>query len=154
MKDTQNDIFIAFIVAVLQQTEPLPAAVQLEFNKLDENCTVKDIFTLNKLHPPLLAAYKNNRIWLKNHSNERSKGLDVLPDSEFEKENTTNPESDNAASDISDLTDLPKIINQIDTKVQPRGLKKFIGQILQARDSVQASRDTILSSIVDNLAHD
>ena len=148
MKDTQNDIFTAFIVAVLQQTEPLPAAVQLEFNKLDENCTVNDIFTLNKLHPPLLAAYENNRVWLKNHSNERSKGSDVLPDSEFEKENTTNPESDNAASDISDLTDLPKIINQIDTKVQPRGLRKFIGQILQARDSVQASRDTILGNIL------
>ena len=148
MKDTQNDIFTAFIVAVLQQTEPLPAAVQLEFNKLDENCTVNDILTLNKLHSPLLAAYENNRVWLKNHSNERSKGSDVLPDSEFEKENTTNPESDNAASDISDLTDLPKIINQIDTKVQPRGLRKFIGQILQARDSVQASRDTILGNIL------
>ena len=78
MKDTQNDIFTAFIVAVLQQTEPLPAAVQLEFNKLDENCTVNDILTLNKLHSPLLAAYENNRVWLKNHSNERSKGSDVL----------------------------------------------------------------------------
>jgi hypothetical protein len=89
-----------------------------------------------------------------NHSNERSKGLDVLPDSEFEKENTTNPEIDNAASDISDLTNLPKIIEKIDTKVKPRGLRKILGKILQAGDSVQASRDTILSSIADSFAHD
>lgn len=154
MKDAQDDIFTAFIVAVLQQTEPLPAAVQLEFNKLDENYTINDILKLNKLHPPLLDAYQKNRVWLKNHSNERSKGLDVLPDSEFEKENTTNPEISNVASDISDLTNLPKIINEIDTKVKPRGLRQFLGKILQAGDSVQASRDTILSSIADSFAHD
>ena len=154
MTNNNDDIFTAFIGAVLQQTEPLPAAVQLEFNKIDESFTIIDVERLAELHHPLLAAYEKTHNWLVSHSNERSKGLDVLPDSEFEKENTTNPESDNAASDISDLTNLPKIINQIDTKVQPRGLRKFIGQILQARDSVQASRDTILSSIVDNLAHD
>ena len=145
---------IAFILAILQQTEQLPAPVQSEFNKISENFTIADIERLAELHPPLLAAYEDTHNWLMSHSNERSKGLDVLPDSEFEKENTTNPEIGNAASDISDLTDLPKIINQIDTKIKPRGLRKIIGQILQAGNSVQASRDTILSSIADNLAHD
>ncbi|PSB23192.1 hypothetical protein C7B69_14870 [filamentous cyanobacterium Phorm 46] len=148
MEDTQNDIFTAFIVAVLQQTEPLPAPVQLEFNKLDENYTINDILKLNQLHPPLLAAYQKNRVWLNNYSNEHSLGLDVLPDSEFEKENTTNPEISNAASDISDLTNLPKIIEKIDTKVKPRGLRQFLGKIFQAGDSVQASRDTILSNML------
>lgn len=154
MKNNKDNIFTAFIGAVLQQTEPLPAAVQSEFNKIDETFTIIDIERLAKLHPPLLAAYKDTHNWLINHSNERRKGLDVLPDSEFEKENTTNPEISNVASDISDLTNLPKIIEEIDTKVKPRGLRKILGKILQAGDSVQASRDTILSSIADSFAHD
>lgn len=148
MKNNNDDIFTAFIGAVLQQTEPLPAAVQSEFNKIDETFTIIDIERLTKLHPPLLAAYKDTHNWLINHSNERSKGLDVLPDSEFEKENTTNPEISNVASDISDLTNLPKIIEKIDTKVKPRGLRQFLGKILQAGDSVQASRDTILGNML------
>ena len=154
MNETQDEIFQAFIVALVQQIEPLPADVQSEFNKTDETCTVTDILRLTKLHPPLLAAYQNNRVWLKNHSNERSKGLDVLPDAESEINNTTNIETDNSASDISDLTNLPEIINQIETKVQPCGFQAFLGKILQAGDSVQASRDTILLSIADGLIHE
>jgi len=148
MKNNKDDIFTAFIGAVLQQTEPLPAAVQSEFNKIDETFTTIDIERLAELHPPLLAAYEETHNWLIYHSNERSLGLDVLPDSESEKENTTNTETGNIASDISDLTNLPKIIQQIDTKVKPRGLRQFLGKILQAGDSVQASRDTILSNML------
>ncbi|MEG4444350.1 hypothetical protein QUB47_19745 [Microcoleus sp. AT9_B5] len=154
MNDTQDEIFQAFIVALLQQTEPLPADVQSEFNKTDETCTVTEILRLTKLHPPLLAAYLKNRVWLKNHSSQRSKGLDVVPDAEFENNNTTNIETDNSASDISDLTNLPEIIKKIEDKVQPRGFGGFLRKILQARDSVKASRDTILLSIADGLAHE
>ena len=153
MNETQDEIFQAFIVALVQQIEPLPADVQSEFNKTDETCTVTDILRLTKLHPPLLAAYQNNRVWLKNHSNERSKGLDVVPDAESENNNTTN-QIDNIFSDISDLTNLPEILTQIKAKVQPRGFKAFLGKILQAGDSVQASRDTILLSIADGLIHE
>lgn len=56
MNDTQDEIFKAFIVALLQQTEPLPAAVQSECNKIGENFTIIDIERLAKSHPPLLAA--------------------------------------------------------------------------------------------------
>ncbi|MFB8795163.1 MAG: hypothetical protein U7126_13295 [Microcoleus sp.] len=154
MKDTQDEIFQAFIVAIFQQTEPLPADVQSEFNQTDENCTVTDILRLTKLHPPLLAAYQKNRVWLKNHSNECLAGLDCVPDAEFEINNTTNIETDNSASDISDLTDLPKILTQIESKIQSRGFKAFLGKILQAKDSVRASRDTILLSIADGFVHE
>jgi hypothetical protein len=154
MKNNNDDIFTAFIGAVLQQTEPLPAPVQSEFNKIDEAFTIIDIERLAELHPPLLAAFEETHNWLMYHSSERSKGLDVLPDSESEKENTTNPEISNAASEISDLKNLPIIINEIDIKVKPRGLRKILGKILQAGDSVQASRDTILSSIADSFTHD
>ncbi|MEG3987960.1 hypothetical protein QUA13_12575 [Microcoleus sp. S28C3] len=154
MNDTQDEIFQAFIVALLQQTEPLPADVQSEFNKTDETCTVTDILRLTKLHPPLLAAYQKNRVWLVNHSSQRNKGLDVLPNAEFENNNTTTTETDNTASDISDLTNLPEIINKIEAKVQPRGLGKFLRKLLQAGDSVQTSRDTILLSSADGFAHE
>jgi hypothetical protein len=145
MKDTQNEIFKAFIVALVQQTEPLPAAVQSEFNKIGETLTTIDIARLAELHPPLLAAYEEADIWLANHSNERNKGLDVLPNAESENNNTTNIETDNSASDISDLTSLPKIIKKIEEKIEPRGFGGFLRKILQAGDSVQASRDTILA---------
>ena len=142
MNDTQDEIFQAFIVALFQQTEPLPADVQSEFNKTDETCTINDILRLTKLHPPLLAAYLKNRVWLKNHSSQRSKGL--LPNDESEINNTTNTEIDNTSSDISDLPDLREIIKKTEEKSQPRGFKAFLIKILHAGDSVQASRDTIM----------
>ncbi|MEG4318152.1 MULTISPECIES: hypothetical protein [unclassified Microcoleus] len=58
MKDTQNEILKAFFVALYQQTEPLPAHVQLEFNKTAKNFKISDILRLKELHPPLLAAYE------------------------------------------------------------------------------------------------
>lgn len=152
MNDTQDEIFQAFIVALLQQTEPLPADVQSEFNKTDETCTVTDILRLTKLHPPLLAAYQKNRVWLKNHSSQRNKGLDCVPNAESENNHTN--EIDNIFSDISDLPDLPEILDKIDAKVQPRGLRKLLVKVLQAGDSVKASRDTILSSIADGFVHE
>ena len=154
MNDTQDEIFQAFIVALYQQTEPLPADVQSEFNKTDETCTINDILRLTKLHPPLLEAYQKNRVWLKHHSSQRSKGLDFVPNAEFENNNTTTTETDNTSSDISDLTNLPEIIKKIEAKVQPRGFGQLLTKILQAKDSVKASRDTILSLIANGLAHE
>jgi hypothetical protein len=143
MNDTQyDDIFQAFTVALLQQTEPLPATVQSECNKIDETLTIIDIERLAELHPPLLAAYEKAHGWLVKHSGERNKG--PRPNAEFEINNTTNTEIDNSASDISDLTDFSEILNQIESKVQSRGLREFLIKILQAGDSVQASRDRIL----------
>ncbi len=153
MNDTQyDDIFQAFTVALLQQTEPLPATVQSECNKIDETLTIIDIERLAELHPPLLAAYEKAHGWLVTHSGQRNKG--PRPNAEFEKNNTTNTEIGNNASGISDLTNLPKILTQIEAKVQPRGFKAFLGKILQAKDSVQASRDTILLSIADGFVHE
>ena len=152
MNDTQDEIFQAFIVALFQQTEPLPADVQSEFNKTDETCTINDILRLTKLHPPLLAAYLKNRVWLKNHSSQRSKG--PRPNAESEINNTTNTEIDNTSRDISDLPDLPELLDKMDSKIEPRGWKKLLGKILKAKDSVQASRDTILMSTADGFVHE
>jgi hypothetical protein len=154
MNDTQDEIFQAFIVALVQQTETLPPDVQSEFNKTDKTCTTTDILRLTKLHPPLLTAYQKNRVWLKNHSSQRNKGLGVVPNAEFENNNTTNIETDNSASDISDLTNLPEIIKKIEEKIEPRGFGGFLRKILQAGDSVQASRDTILLSSPDGFVHE
>jgi hypothetical protein len=142
MNDTQDEIFKAFIVALVQQTEPLPVTVQSECNKIDETLTIIDIERLAELHPPLLVAYEKAYGWLVTHSSQRSKG--PLPNAESEINNTTNTEIDNTSSDISDLKNLPEIIKKIEEKVQPGGLRGFLRKILQARDSVKASRDTIL----------
>ena len=152
MNDTQDEIFKAFIVALLQQTEPLPAAVQSECNKIGETFTIIDIERLAKSHPPLLAAYNEADGWLVNHSSQRSKG--PRQNAESEINNTTNTEIDNTSSDISDLTNLPEIIKKIEAKVQPRGCGELLTKIWQAKDSVKASRDTILSLIADGLAHE
>ena len=155
MNDTEdNEIFQAFTVALLPQTEPLPATVQSECNKIDETFTIIEIEKLAELHPPLLAAYEKAHGWLVTHGGQRNKGLDFVPNAEFENNNTTTTETDNTSSDISDLTNLPEIIKKIEAKVQPRGFGELLTKILQAKDSVKASRDTILSSIADGLAHE
>ena len=154
MNDTQDEIFKAFIVALLQQTKPLPAAVQSECNKIGETFTIIDIDRLAKSHPPLLAAYNEADGWLVNHSSQRSKGLDFVPNAEFENNNTITTETDNTSSDISDLTTSPEILKKIEAKVQPGGFGELLKKILQAKDSVKASRDTILSSIANGFAHE
>ncbi|NJK74470.1 MAG: hypothetical protein HC942_10805 [Microcoleus sp. SU_5_6] len=141
MKDTQNDIFTAFIVALFQQTESLPLEVQSEFNKIDETSPVTDILRLTKLHSPLLVAYKNNRIWLTKHSKQRNQKIGY---SDTAKQNATNTEIDKAASDIGALTNLLNCIDRIDPEVKQRGLRSVLENMLQSRDSVQASRDTII----------
>jgi hypothetical protein len=154
MKDTQNEILAAFFLALYQQTEPLPANVQLEFNKTDENFKISDIIRLKELYPPLLAAYQKNYSSLKNHSSQRSKGFP--PNAESEINNTTSTETPNTARDNSDLTKLnsQELLEKMGSKIEPRGLKKLLGEILKAKDSVQASRDKILSSIADGLFHE
>lgn len=152
MKDTQDEIFKAFIVALVQQTEPLPVTVQSECNKIDETLTIIDIERLAELHPPLLVAYEKAYGWLVTHSSQRSKG--PLPNAEFEINNTTNTEIENSARDISDLTNLPEIIKKIEEKIERRGFGEFLRKLLQAGDSVQASRDTILLSSVDGFIHE
>jgi hypothetical protein len=142
MKDTQNDIFTAFIVALFQQTESLPLEVQSEFNKIDETSPVTDILRLTKLHSPLLVAYKNNRVWLTKHSKQRNQKTGL--NSDIAKQNATNTEIDKVASDIGALTNLLKVIDKVEPKVKPRGLRSILENILQSRDSVQASRDTII----------
>jgi hypothetical protein len=134
MNDTQDEIFKAFIVALLLQTEPLPVTVQSECNKIDETLTIIDIERLAELHPPLLVAYEKAYGWLVTHSSQRSKG--PLPNAESEINNTTNTEIDNTSSDISDLPDLREIIKKIEEKSHPRGFKAFLIKLLHAGDSV------------------
>ena len=143
MKDTQNEILEAFFLALYQQTEPLPANVQLEFNKTDENFKISDILRLKELHPPLLAAYTKNYSFLRNHSSQRSKGLERKPNHTAEKNNNINYEIENSAGSNDDLPDVSKIIAQIDKT-----------EILQAVDSVQAIKDKILSLMAEGLDHE
>lgn len=143
----------AFILAVLQQTEQLPAPVQSEFNKINENFTIEDIETLVELHPSLLAAYEYADDCLMNGGNGRSKRSEALPD-ESEEDNTDNTELSNSvrSGDISDRKKLKQIINlTVEAKVKPR---KLLEEILEASDSVQAAKDKILSLIANGLAHD
>ncbi|MEP6488749.1 hypothetical protein NDI43_22725 [Microcoleus vaginatus GB2-A3] len=146
MKDTKNEILEAFFLALYQQTEPLPANIQLEFNKIDENFKISDLLRLKELYPPLLAAYTKNYSSLKNHSSQRSKGLSRKPNYQPENNNNINTEIHNSAGDISDLPDVLKIIDQIDKR-----------EIFQAVDSVQAMKDKIrngLSLIAQGLDHE
>lgn len=153
IQDDDDDIFQAFIVALLQQTESLPVTVQSECNKIDKTLTITDIERLAELHPPLLAAYEKAHGWLVTYSGQLRKG--PKPNAEFEINKTTNTEIGNNFRDINDLTDLPKIMNQIQVKVPPcGGFEAFLKKILQAKDSVKASRDTILPSIADGLVHE
>lgn len=143
---------IAFILAILQQTEQLPAPVQSEFNKISENFTIADIERLAELHPSLLAAYEYADDCLMNGDN-RSKKSEALPD-ESEEDNPSNTELSNIirSGDIIGRKNLKQIINTtVEAKVKPREL---LEEILKAGDSVQATKDRILSLIADHLRHE
>ncbi|MCC3527665.1 MAG: hypothetical protein JGK21_05135 [Microcoleus sp. PH2017_22_RUC_O_B] len=149
----ENHDIIAFILAVLQQTEQLPAPVQSEFNKISENFTIADIERLAELHPSLLAAYEYADDCLMNGDN-RSKRSDAKPD-ESEEDNPSNTELVNIirSGDITDRKNLNQIINTVEAQVKPGELKEFLKEILKAGDSVQATKK-ILSLIADRLHHE
>ena len=156
MKDIEDhDDIIALILALLQQTEQLPAAVQSEFKEISKSFTIADIERLAKLHPSLLAAYEYADDCLMNGGSERSKRSDTWK-YESEEDDTTNTELGNIirSGNISDRQKLNQIINTIEAKVKPRGFRVFLEEILQAGDSVQATKDRILSLIADGLAHE
>lgn len=142
---------IAFIIAVLQQTEQLPAPVQSEFNKISQNFTIADIERLVELHPSLLATYEYASDCL---MGDRSKKSEALPD-ESEEDNPSNTELVNIirSGDISDRKKLNQIINTMEAKVKPGELKEFLKEILKAGDSVQATKK-ILSLIANRLRHE
>jgi hypothetical protein len=144
MQDNKDEIFKAFIVAIIQQTEPLPAAVQSEFNKTGATFTTKDIRKLAKLHPPLQKSYQETRTWQTTHSGIRNKGKMVRPNSALEKEKTMNAEIDNTSSSISNLQSLPEIIEQIEQKVSSNKLTELIATIFSASDSIQAAQSFVL----------
>ena len=154
MNDTQDEIFKAFIVALLQQTKPLPAAVQSECNKIGETFTIIDIDRLAKSHPPLLAAYNEADGWLLNHSNECTQGFP--PNAESEINSTTSTETPNNVRDNSDLKklNLPELLDKMESEIERGGWKKLSGKIVKAKDSVQASLDTILSLIADGFSQE
>jgi hypothetical protein len=155
MKNMENHGITAFILAVLQQTEQLPAPVQLEFNKINENFTIEDIETLVELHPSLLAAYEYADDCLMNGGNGRSKRSDAWK-YESEEDHTAITELGNIIriGDISDRNNLNQIITTIEAKVKPGELKEFLKEILKSGDSVQATKDRILSLIADRLRHE
>ena len=144
MEDNKDEIVKAFIVAIIRQTEPLPAAVQSEFNKIGAAFTTIDILKLAKLHPPLQKSYQETRTWQTTHSSIRNKGKGVRPNSASEKQNTMNTELDNTSSSISNLQSLPEIIEQIEQKVSSNQLTELISKIFSASDSIQAAQSFVL----------
>lgn len=147
MKDAEADILKAFIAALTQQKEPLPAAVQNELNSLGKTFNTDKIESIAEKHAPLLSSYEAAHKWLVEHSSTRNKGKDFLPSSSSEKDNTSNTEIDNASSDIQDLKSLPEILAKIEERLDHKNLVTLGSEIFNTSDPVQSAKDAMFALI-------
>lgn len=142
MKDTEADILKAFIAALTQQKEPLPAAVQNELNSLSETLNTDQIDSIAMKHQPLKTSYEAAYNLLVEPSKTRNKGKDFVPDSSSEKDRTSNIEIDNASSDIHDLKSLPEILAKIEERLNNNeNLATLSSEIFNAPDAVQSAQE-------------
>lgn len=141
MKDSEADILKAFLAALIQQEEPLPASVQNELNSLGKTINTDKLESIAKDHPSLLTSYEKAHNLLTEQSSQRNKGKDFLPNSSSEKGNTNNTEIDNASSDIQDLKTLPKILAKIEERLERENLATLSSEIFNAPNPVQSAQE-------------
>lgn len=121
MQDVQDEIFQAFIMALCQQVENLPSAVQQECNKIGKNLTVIKTKKLANLHHPLLATEEEASVWSRIRSNKNT--------------------SDQIARDLRNVPNKElNLAEKIELQVQRGEFKQCLIELLQAEDSVQAAK--------------
>ncbi|QIZ73183.1 hypothetical protein [Oxynema aestuarii] len=140
MKDSDLQIFQAFLVALARQQNPLPDSIQAQINQLGDRPDSDAIDRLVDSYPPLQKVYSLVHAQLLDSSNHTRMGRDVLPDASFELENSKTTDVDNAASAIDDLTDLPTITEQIKQKIGKSQAQPAIANVCKSSDSVEQAK--------------
>ncbi|MCT7964305.1 hypothetical protein NG791_26865 [Laspinema sp. D1] len=134
MKDSDAIIVKAFLAALAQLSEPLPAPLQQQLQTISETERFTQLVLLARGYEPLKLAYQQANTQFIEQGNQHRKGLEFLPDSNLEEQNFDNSELDNASSDVSGLNSLPQII----AKIEQKWSTQEVSQILESPDPVEA----------------
>lgn len=116
MEELQLCYLQAFIVALAQQTSPLPEDIQNQLKQLTVNFEISKLIKLIEGYSPLYNKYKTVRNYLVNRAGERGKG--ILPDEESELKAVNPTDRSNVAGTIpaEDQKSLPEIIAKLEEK--------------------------------------
>lgn len=116
MKDA--NIVKAFIAALAQLEEPLPAEVQQQIQDIGKTERFARLSLLVKQHKPLEPAYKQARLYLVEHSNQQRKTSHFVPDATAETNNTDNTETDNFSMKTSEFNECEEVLKKIEANLQ------------------------------------
>jgi len=151
MKDADAIIVKAFLAALAQLSEPLPAPLQKELQTISETEQFTQLYLLTRKDERLKEAYKEANTQFTQQGNQQRKGLDILPDANFENQSRDNSEIDNASSDTSELKSLPEVIAKINEKWPGQPDIQSAKQILGSDNPVQSAKDLFLYPEIPNL---
>ena len=142
MKDHQAITLKAFLIALIQQTEPLPPDLQAKLNGLSQNL-LANLVKLDEIaiaHPNLVAPYEA-ALALLDSPHERSKGAINLGDSKENSSNIDNLWLDNTTP-FSESTNLEIVLSKL-KELPPKETLQFSQETTRAQDSVQHTKDNL-----------
>ncbi|AFY79876.1 hypothetical protein [Oscillatoria acuminata] len=150
MKDSDAIIVKAFLAALAQLSEPLPAHLQEELQTLSKTQKFTDLVLFARKHEPLKLAYQQANTQFTEQGNQYRKGLDILPDAYFEKASRDNSEIINVASDSSELNTLPKVLAKINERWPGQPDIQSVKQIFKSPNSVESAKTFLLYPEIPN----
>lgn len=140
MKDSDAIIVKAFLAALAQLSQPLPAHLQQQLQTLSETERFTQLSLLARGYEPLKEAYKQANTHFTQKGNQQRKGLEILPDSVLEESSRDNSEIDNSSSDTSELKSLPEVLDKINQRWPGQPDISFVKQIFKSPDPVQSAQ--------------
>lgn len=153
MKDA--NIVKAFIAALAQLNEPLPAEVQQQIQDIGKTERFSRLSLLAKQHKPLETAYQQARLYLVEHSNQQRKTSHFVPDATAETKNTDSTETDNVSMDTSKCNDCKQVLKAIEANLQTeepaqpwwQPLKAKAKEILCSQDAQESAKKFVYPDI-------
>lgn len=142
MKDYEAITLKAFLIALIQQTEPLPPELQAQLNDLSPDllANLPKLDEIAIAHPNLAAPYEAAIARL-DPVNERSKGAINLGDPKENSSNIDNLWLDNTTP-FSESTNLEIILSKL-KELPPEETLQFSQETTRAHDSVQHTKDNL-----------
>jgi hypothetical protein len=150
MKDSDAIILKAFLAALAQLSEPLPAHLQEQLQTLSETERFTQLSLLARGYKPLKDAYQQANTHFTQKANQQRKGLDILPDADLEECSRDNSEIDNTASDTSKLKSLPEVLEKINERWPGEPDIPFVKQIFKSPNPVQSAQTLNLYPEIPN----
>ncbi len=135
MKDTDKLILKAFLVALYQQTSPLPQEIQNKLNTIANSIDtqIDELDIIAEEYLPIGNYYQEAYSWFFSDTAERNKSSKFLP------EKPDNDDIDNISIPVSrPLEEMKRGLESIDGELE---LEQKAIKIMSVKDSVQATKE-------------